>query len=946
MLDVPGLQAGNSNQQRGSVNDPESGDAGGKTHLPQVVLRHKMREFEAKMNASSALADPLDADGVLSRLSIEDKERVMARMQDKIRAITDEIEASFSRIRREMDAHGVFDEAANYQRAQAMCLVELQRRCRLEKLRDEAVDEILGVKKSSSGGRKMSSAFLGAGFTDGKAAASAKRMERNLSSLLRSPEHQHHAGNSRTQQRPPNDPEMRRARRTDSRGQKRAAILPKIDADTRRSATAPTGASSPSRVAAAPVSPASRRGKRGGGGEASETEQPNASEASAGAADEVWTRHPHVLHAIQTLNSGKEPIKGNASGCHGSARGTGELEVESDRRLSSAEEWQERSASYRAIAQRTASELWRRADRLRWDSTGHFGDMSTPSVFTPSADLRKRLEAQQQRLLRPYGAAGGDQDDDEREKRQRESAVDESLSMRRQRTAQEYVALQAQIIERLTKWNCQRSPNSSAARRKQRQQLHSSHGRESSGVPDTPPLMSSIEQINAVATPKSATLSRPVSTAGLLSTHEPAIDESNERPTDRSERLDLPELSGSASLPVLAATAPSPVTSPSPASLLTLGRRPCTRHRLSLLERRLLASQQPEQCANDQDGAWVLHQRGSLRPSRRGFRRESRIGAPPPVPNFATFGRHSDARMAERRYSAQTWAWYASDGVNADEHADLDEGASEEDDDEFDDALFEEGDEDEEGDEADADEGGEQLGRPRLRANKSGLSSLAVPRDGSRVLNDADSEDACSMASWSAHMSQSARSLVSVATTVMSTTSKQTTNSGSHRRRSSKRRVSGTGKGANGSGRHAALSGDALSLHSRLEAVWKALEFPSSHKLLMVEKYAELVEDSGALERALELWEACALAVLARERMKSALAEFAGRQELKDGSRLGPDEVAALAAAMKEGGDGELDGDKAAGSGRAIDAQLVNALSAERYVKWVSRLCADAAWYR
>jgi hypothetical protein len=930
MLDVAaGHQAGNSNQLRGSVADPASGEAGGKMHLPQVVLRHKMREFEAKMNASSVLADPLDTGGVLSRLSIEDKERVMARMQDKIRAITDEIEANFTRIRREMDANGVFDEAANLQRAQAVCLVELQRRCRLDKLRDEAVNEILGVNKNASGTRKMSSAFLGLGLSIEK--TSTKLMEKNLSSLLCGPEHHSLARDSNTQRRSPNGKEMQRARLIDSRRQKRATVLPKIAANARESATAPAAASSPTRETTAPAtSSPGRRVKRGGKGESSEAEQLNASDTATGAADEVWTRHPHVLHAIQSLNSGKEPIKGNASS-NSSARGNGELEVESDRRLSSAEEWQERSDSYRVIAERTTGELWRRTDRLRWDSTGHF---SVSTVFTLPSELQKRLEAQQNRLLR-----GGHQDAEEREKREREASADESLALLRQRTAQEYATLQAQVIERLDKWNRQRVPSSTTAataRRKQRQPQHSSPGREGSETPLLASSTAPMEQSDTVKTPSSAGLSRPASTSELRLTHEPAINESTKPPTDRSERLDLPSLSASASLPVLEPP------SPSPASLLALGARPGTRHRLSLLERRLLASQQPELAANNQDG--VLGQRGSLRPSRRGFRRESRIGAPPPVADFSTFGRHSDARMAERRYSAQTWVWLASVSTNAAEQNDSNEDTSDEDGEELDDMLLEEGDEDEDGEEEGTGEGDDRLGHTQLRATRSGLSALGTSRDGSRGLSEADEEDARSMASWSSHVPQSARSAVSIATTVMSTTSKRTANAGagpnssSRRRRASKRRVSGSGKSGRGSGRHTTLSGDALSLHTRLEGVWKILEFPFSHRLLMVEKYAELVEDSSALERALTFWEACARAVGVRERMKAALVEFADRQEVNDVSRLDSDEVAALAAAVEEGEEDEQSGTKAVSSAHISDTQLVSALSSERYVKWVSSM--------
>lgn len=74
-----------------------------KIHLPEVVLSHKMRDFEAKTSANSLLADPLD--NSLNRLTIEEKERVMARMQEKIQQITRDIDDNFLRIKDELDAN-------------------------------------------------------------------------------------------------------------------------------------------------------------------------------------------------------------------------------------------------------------------------------------------------------------------------------------------------------------------------------------------------------------------------------------------------------------------------------------------------------------------------------------------------------------------------------------------------------------------------------------------------------------------------------------------------------------------------------------------------------------------------------------------------------------------------------------------------------------------------
>lgn len=74
-----------------------------KIHLPDVVLAHKMRDFEAKTSANSLLLDPLD--NSLSRLSIDEKERVMLRMQAKIQQLTKDIDDRFVRLNDELNAN-------------------------------------------------------------------------------------------------------------------------------------------------------------------------------------------------------------------------------------------------------------------------------------------------------------------------------------------------------------------------------------------------------------------------------------------------------------------------------------------------------------------------------------------------------------------------------------------------------------------------------------------------------------------------------------------------------------------------------------------------------------------------------------------------------------------------------------------------------------------------
>lgn len=866
-----------------------------KSHLPQVVLRHKMREFEAKMNASSVLADPLESSGGLNRLSIEDKERVMIRMQEKIRSITDEIEADFVRIRRELDAHGVFDEAANYQRAQTMCLVELQRRCKLEKIRDESIDEIMGVKKTSDL-RRLSSAFL----YSATSSANTTKMEKKVTTRLHNPERDPLPTNKNQSHR-----------HATSQGKKRAGALPKLAPESRPNTTATTGSCMlKSEVSLSSgnskIVPASRQGQK------LDREHFNEVGGSQETQDELWGRHQHVMFAIQTLNSGKGLTKAIASSGEGSARGNGDLEMESDHRLSLAEEWQERSASYRVIAQRTLDELWARTERCRWDSTGYF---HSPTISLDDTEgLINGLEAQQMALLRPFGQTGLVSEESEHEEREMNEVINESLSMKRQRASEQYAQLQTQIIERLNRWS---APTSSPAIKR-----HLSRQVTSPAPEDTMISRSAVENDQSTGLSVSQESKPPAPknlarAAVILVTQTAKESEEAERKgssSDCRESTRVPELGASASMPAIGSVG----NLSSPSTLTPALERPGTRHRLSLLERRILARQNLEN-EGEVAGGWMAGHRGSVRASRRGFRRESRIGAPTPVADFATFGRHSDARMAERRYSAQTWTWFANENAEGDQ----DEADSSEDDGDFDDMTLEEGDEDDDDEEVEE------------RMNNAGgdhfTGTQLKPRSGLDFIGD-DEDETRSDASGPL-IPQSARSSTSVATTTLSASSKRTArNTGDRRRRASKRRPPRTNEGT---ARNAALSGDALNLHMRLETIWRALEFPFSHKLLMVEKYAEAVDDPSAFEKALTTWESCVCAVIVRERMKNTLAEFSEKHELKSDIRLTAEDIAALNAAIKEGNCSARDVDEFK-SVRMVEPNIVLALTADSYIKWVS----------
>jgi hypothetical protein len=77
-----------------------------KYHLPDVILGHKMRDFEAKPNQSAIQLDSLD--NTLNKLSIEAKEKVLTKIQEKIQTITEEVNQQYTRINEEFNSHVTF----------------------------------------------------------------------------------------------------------------------------------------------------------------------------------------------------------------------------------------------------------------------------------------------------------------------------------------------------------------------------------------------------------------------------------------------------------------------------------------------------------------------------------------------------------------------------------------------------------------------------------------------------------------------------------------------------------------------------------------------------------------------------------------------------------------------------------------------------------------------
>ncbi|RLO08099.1 hypothetical protein DYB28_001543 [Aphanomyces astaci] len=166
-----------------------------KKHLPDVILRNKMMAFESKWqctNKSSLLYDPLDTS--FERLSMEEREEVMNRIQTRVERITDAVEDKYRRKKQQLDDQGVFDPAINTRRVQAMYLVDLQRQCNLDLLKTQVLQEFDQERQplfAGSFGQKPSSAtapvhVLGTLLQDAEPPIQELRGSKKLQRLLRS----------------------------------------------------------------------------------------------------------------------------------------------------------------------------------------------------------------------------------------------------------------------------------------------------------------------------------------------------------------------------------------------------------------------------------------------------------------------------------------------------------------------------------------------------------------------------------------------------------------------------------------------------------------------------------------------------------------------------------------------------------------------------------------
>ncbi|GLE11678.1 hypothetical protein PINS_up024237 [Pythium insidiosum] len=392
-----------------------------------------MREFEARMNLHSLLANPLDT--TLGRLTLDEKERVMLKMQRTIRGITADVDALFLRLQREMDALGIFDAAANQLRAQTLCLVELEKRCRLDKIRDDAVREVLienregvlpdtGEKDPT---RRMSSSRALLQMEGKLKNALSKRKEDSDGQ-----QKQKHQGQK--QQRAPlhcprHEP-ITRPSALDAARKRRAkggAKVQSAQAITGASTATTTAAASAATTAAAPVS--------------NQSEVADIDNADAEASS-VLARHPHIAHAIQLLANRSGMTASSSAMAVTTAQSntdTGDDPLHtSTGTLNLADEWSERSPCYRTIAARSVHELQARHARWRWDSTAHFTLMPTSlSVATAALERIRTFHL-------PPDSGSREDESDAAMVSTRESNAD-----KQRRVAADYEQLQQRIRSRL-----------------------------------------------------------------------------------------------------------------------------------------------------------------------------------------------------------------------------------------------------------------------------------------------------------------------------------------------------------------------------------------------------------------------------------------------------------------------------------------------------------------
>ncbi|KAF0690174.1 Aste57867_18424 [Aphanomyces stellatus] len=122
-----------------------------KKNLPDVIMRNKLMAFESKWHCTtktSVFYDPLDSS--FERLTMEEREEVMNRIQSRVEQITESVEEKYRRRKQELDDQAIFDPAINKRRVQTMCLVDLQRNCNLDALKIQVLREFEDERRPGS----------------------------------------------------------------------------------------------------------------------------------------------------------------------------------------------------------------------------------------------------------------------------------------------------------------------------------------------------------------------------------------------------------------------------------------------------------------------------------------------------------------------------------------------------------------------------------------------------------------------------------------------------------------------------------------------------------------------------------------------------------------------------------------------------------------------------
>ena len=94
--------------------------------MSQIIREHKMQEFETT-NITRVGAD-LELDEYANSLSADKAEQLSANIQQKMDELIEELDAKYHSRKQSLNEQGVFHSSVNALRAEAMCLVDVQRR--------------------------------------------------------------------------------------------------------------------------------------------------------------------------------------------------------------------------------------------------------------------------------------------------------------------------------------------------------------------------------------------------------------------------------------------------------------------------------------------------------------------------------------------------------------------------------------------------------------------------------------------------------------------------------------------------------------------------------------------------------------------------------------------------------------------------------------------------